>query len=448
MSNMDNIDISQLKDEPLYKEFRIIIDAKDIVKNTDDEILETAKTFKLAGFREGKVPVSLVKRQIGQQVLHKHINHQISDVLQRVINHKGLSYSMPPNVEIQDFQPEGFLTFIAKIDVLPNIPKIDIYNDQLKIEKLELQITDEDLKEAQKAVMNSTKIYQKTEDDKYQSQKGDAIVIDFTGTINGEEFEGNKASSIQIILGEYQFIPEFEDKLLGLTKGTSESINVKFPNDYHNKDIAGKESVFEILVHDILVSDDSSHDINDEFAKKIGVESLEKLNDILKQRMQNDFNTVSRLRTKKLLFDRIDALYSFDLPSKMLEADYEIMWNEIRNNLEKTNPNKSPEDVQSELKDIARRRVKLGLILANIAKEQKIVLSSEDIFHAKEIEKSRLPDKASEIEEFFQKQENIERIRGALLEEKVVDYLISQVPSDKIIVSPKEFNDKYAKDVQ
>ena len=137
---MSNIDISQLKDEPLYKEFRIIVDAKDIVKSTDDEILETAKTFKLAGFREGKVPVSLVKRQVGQQVLHKHINHKISEVLQQILNQKGLSYSMAPNVEIQDFQPEGSLTFIAKIDVLPTIPKIDVKSDKLKIETLELKI--------------------------------------------------------------------------------------------------------------------------------------------------------------------------------------------------------------------------------------------------------------------------------------------------------------------
>lgn len=445
---MSNIDVTPLRDEPLYKEFQIVIEAREIVQSTDAEILEAAKTFKLAGFREGKVPLSLVKRQIGQQVLHKHINHKISEVLQKVMNQKGLNYSTPPNVEIQDFQPEEALTFIAKIDVLPTIPKIDMKSDNLKIETLELKITEEDLREAQKAVINATKVFKKVEDNQYASKEGDAVVIDFLGKINGEEFEGNRASSIQIVLGGGQFIPEFESKLIGLTKGITTSIDVKFPVDYHNKDIAGQDAVFEIVVHDILVTDDSEQELNDEFAQKIGIESLEKLNEMLKQRIQNDFHSIARLRTKKRLFDRIDASYNFDIPQKMLDADYELMWNEIRDNLAKTNPNKSEQEVQVELKDIARRRVKLGLILAEIAKDHKIVLSNEDILAAKETEKMRLPDKSQEIEAFFQKSENIERIRGALLEEKVVDYLISQVPTEKITVTPKEFNEKYAKEIQ
>ncbi len=441
------MDITTIKDEEYRKEYKVSIPSASIIQSADGEIIERSQTFKLAGFREGKVPVSIVKRQIGSEVLARHIDRRINETIKVLVDERKLTLASGAGVEVQEFNPEGNLIFTVGLNILPNIPAIN-WDDEIfkKVEILDLTVSQEDMNNAYDSIIKMSKNFVKAEQD-YQSKLGDAIIIDFVGKINGEEFEGNKASSIKINIGDKQFITDFENQLIDLKEGDNKVIKVSFPQDYHNNDIAGKEAEFEIKVHEVLKEEGSSG-ITLEFVQKLGVESIEKFDELLKNRIKLDFDNVARLRVKKQLFDLISEKCSFQVPTNMVDADYEVMWKEVEKSLEDKPQNRPIEEIKEEIKSIALRRVKLGLILADLARSNNIQVEQEDLNNSIRKELERRPGQDKEILEFYNKPENVEKAKGSILEEKVVDFILLQIPTSKVTVTAKEFNDKYAAEMK
>ncbi|CAL7963233.1 Trigger factor [Alphaproteobacteria bacterium] len=439
--------IKIIKNESLSREYKITIPSAEILKKVDEEVALQAGTFKLAGFREGKVPLSIVKRQIGQQVLAKEIDKVIGEVINKIVIENDLSLGNTPSVDVESFQPEGELVCSLKFELLPAVPAMNFTDERLKIDVLELKITEHDMKQAYNSAIKMMTNYVNAGPE-HVARVGDAVLIDFTGKINGEEFEGNKASSIKVTIGEGQFIPAFEEKLISLKEGDEKSITVLFPKDYHNQELAEKEVVFDIKVHEVLKPEENVV-IDDELVKKFGVENVAVFDEMLKQKIHADFNLISRLRTKKLLFDKMDSLIEMEVPEKMVNADLSAMRNEVNVMKAKSAKlDKTDAEIEQELVNIARRRVKLGLILANIARLNNITVTDTDIEDSKKSELARRPNEAKEVEAFYSNLENTNRIRGAMLEEKVVDFILSKSPTAKIEVTSTEFNEKYAKEVQ
>ncbi len=443
---VENATIDFTKDSKYQKEFSVTTDAKIIIEQSDIEIAERAKTFKLAGFRQGAVPISIVKRQIGESIIAKHINQTIQRLVIQIAKQYKVDVSGVPSIDIKAFEPEKQLVFSVKFNIMPSVPKIDLTSDDLSIEVLKLQVNDDDVQQAKNALIKMIVAYKDAGAD-YEASYNDGVILDFVGTVNGEEFEGNKAIQIRINIGEGQFIKDFEDKLVGVKKGDEKIIHVKFPADYHDDKIAGKDVDFKIKVHEILVVDGGVN-MEDELKKRFGVDTMEKFEEIIKEKIINDFDLIARLRTKKMLFDKIDTKYDFELPEHMIDTDFNTMWNDVSEKIAKGEIEKTDEEARKELMNIAKRRVKLGLILADVAKSDAITIDESDFEKAKNIEKMKRPDQQQMIDEFFSKQENQERVQGAILEEKIVDFIISKVPTKEVVITTAEFNEKYAKEIQ
>lgn len=447
MHNNQNISIELINDSKFKKEFLVVANAIEISKNVDQDIANRAKTFKLAGFsREGGAPVSLVKRQIGKQVMSEHIDKLIQEVILKIIKDNNINMSGMPGVDITEFNPEGDIKISIIINVMANIPEIDLSEDRFRVELLELNISQDDVEQAKNALTKMITSYVAAPEG-YISAIGDAVIIDFHGKLNGEEFAGNKAEQIRIDIGDGNFIKNFEDQLIGLKKGDNTILKVQFPADYNETTLANQTVDFEVKVHDILIKDNNV-DVNGELLKRFDVESIEKLDDMIKDKILQDFNAIVKIRSKKSLFDNIDSSIEFELPKDMVEGDFNTMWQDISPKIADGSITKDEEEAKAELQKIARRRVKLGLILAEIAKKNNILITKDDLEKAKNLEKSRRPEQANQIEEYFAKKENKEVLQGALLEEKVVDFILSKVQTYSISVTTTEFNDKYAKEIQ
>lgn len=447
LDNSQNFTIEPLSDSKYKKEFRLTANALNISKAVDADIAERAKTFKLAGFKkEGGAPVSLVKRQIGKAVMSEHIDRLIQSAIIKIISDEKLNVSGMPAIDIQEFNPEGDIKILVTLNVMAEIPAVNFEDEKFRIEWLELMINDEDIKQAKTALIKMIAAYEEAPPT-HAAAAGDAVIIDFHGKLNGEEFEGNKASQIRIDIGDGNFIKDFEDKLIGLKKGDEKLLKVQFPSDYNDAALANKEVEFEVKVHDILVKPaDTNADA--ELLKKFGVDSIERLDDLIKARILQDFNAISRLRSKKHLFDKMDAEIDFDLPEDMVETDFQNMWKDISAKIADGSITKTEDEARAEMRNIAKRRVKLGLMLADIAKKNSIAVTETDIEEAKNAEKVKKPESSAAIEEFFAKKENKDILHGAILEEKVVDFILGKVQRYSISVTTNEFNEKYAKEIQ
>jgi trigger factor len=447
MIDNQNFSIELIKDSKFKKEFLVTANAVEISKLVDADIAVKAKTFKLAGFsRAGGAPVSLVKRQIGKQVMSEHIDKLIQGAILKIVKDHNFNMSGMPAVDITEFNPEGDIKISVIINVMADVPELNLSDDQFRIELLELNISRDDINQAKNALTKMVTSYGAAPEG-HIAALGDAVIIDFHGKLNGEEFDGNKAEQIRIDIGDGNFIKDFEEKLIGLKKGDEKVLKVQFPSDYNEEKLAGQEVDFEVKVHDILVRD-TSVDIDMELLKRFEVESLERLDEMIKEKIIQDFNSIVRVRSKKHLFDKIDSAIAFELPEEMIEGDFNNMWKDISPKIAAGQINKTEEDARAELQNIARRRVKLGLLLADIAKKNQIMISEEDLENAKNLEKSKRPDQTAAIDEFFSKQENKEILQGAILEEKVVDFILGKVQTYSISVTTTEFNDKYAKEIQ
>ncbi len=447
MTTNESFSIEIANDSKFKKEFIVTANATEISKAVDAEIVERAKTFKLAGFsRAGGAPVSLVKRQIGKQVMSEHIDKLIQAAITKIITDNTLNMTGMPAIDIKEFNPEGEIKIAVTINIMADIPKLDLANDKFRIELLELNISDDDVEQAKNALIKMVSSYKEAEEN-HAAAVGDAVIIDFHGKLNGEEFDGNKAEQIRIDIGDGNFIKNFEDKLIDLKKGDEKVIKVHFPADYNEEKLAGQEVEFEVKVHEILVRD-AGVDVDAELLKRFEVDSLDKLDEMIKNKILQDFSAIIRVRSKKHLFDKIDAEVSFELPEDMIQGDFDNMWKDISAKIANGSINKTEEEARTELQSIAKRRVKLGLILADIAKQNNVFITEEDIENAKNAEKAKRSDQSAAIDEFFSKKENKDILQGAILEEKVVDFILGRVPSYSVSVTTTEFNEKYAQEIQ
>ncbi len=447
MTNNQKLSFELTNDSKFKKEFLVTANAVELSQAVDKDIAERAKTFKLAGFsRAGGVPVSLVKRQIGKQVMSEHVDQLIQEAILKIVTDNSLNMSGMPAIDIKEFNPEGDIKISVVVNIMADIPQIDLLDDKFRLELLELNVSDDDIKQAKNALTKMVASY-KEAGDGHAAAVDDAIIIDFHGKLNGEEFDGNRAEQIRIDIGDGNFIKDFEDKLVGLKKGDEKVLRVKFPADYNEEKLAGQEVDFEVKVHDILVKD-AGVDIDAELLKRFEIESLDKLHNMIRDKIMQDFNSIIRVRSKKHLFDKIDVEVEFELPEDMVQGDFNNMWQDISAKIADGSVTKSEEEAKAELQGIAKRRVKLGLILADMAKKNQVMITEEDIENAKNVEKAKRPDQSAAIDEFFSKKENREILQGAILEEKVVDFILGKVQSYSVSVTTTEFNDKYAKEIQ
>lgn len=432
------MNISELKSKGLEKSYKVVAGSAEVAKEYDNRLAQIAKNAKIQGFRAGKAPLAMVKKKYHNEVMSEVMDEMLRKGTNEVITSNKLRLVNQPSVKVVKFDEGKDLEFDVTMEILPEI-KI---GDFSKI-ALNKQTADVPAEEVNKAVEYLAKTRRETvKVDGKKAEKGDTVMIDFVGSINGVEFKGGKGDNYPLELGSNSFIPGFEDQLIGAQADSSVDVKVKFPKDYHAKDLAGKDAVFAVKVKE--VREPKKIEINDELAKSLGAESLDKLKETLESRIKSDYDNASRMKLKRELLDALDKEYSFEVPESLVNAEYNAIVQQYEQakkagRLDEEEKSKKEADLLKEYKDIAVRRVKLGLLLSEVGQDAKVTIKPEDINAAIMNEAKRYPGQEQLVLDYYLKNKQaVEALKAPIFEEKIIDHILTLVKLNEKKVSVEE----------
>lgn len=430
--------ITELKTEGLNKSYKVVIENKDFVKEVDAKLARIAKQVKLPGFRAGKAPMTMVKQKYLNEVMGEALDDAIRNGSNKVMADNKLRPATQPAIKIVTFGEDKDVEFDMDVEVLPEIKLGDF--SKISLNKYVADVPAEEVEKAVSYLANARK--ETTVVDGKVAQKGDTVMINFVGSVDGVEFNGGKGDNYPLELGSGSFIPGFEDQLIGAKAGDKVDVKVKFPENYHAKDLAGKDSVFVVTVKE--VREPKAVEINDELAKSLGAESLEKLKENLTNRIKADYENASRMKLKRHLLDALDKEYDFEVPNSLVDAEYKAIVEQYEqakkyNQLDEEEKNKKEADLLKEYKDIAIRRVKLGLLLSEVGQDAKVTIKPEDINAAIMNEAKKYPGQEQMVLDYYLKNKQaVEALKAPIFEEKIIDHVISIVNLNEKKVSVEE----------
>jgi len=430
------MNITETSADGLRREFKVVIPAKDLEERVNAQLSEIGKTVRLPGFRPGKVPMPILKQRYGQSVMGEVLDRAFNDVSAKAIEDHKLRPALQPKVEITKFEQGQDLEFSMAVEVLPEFEPASF--EGVEVEKPVVEIADEQVDEALKRIASSRKTTEPLAEDR-PAQTGDVLVIDFDGSVDGERRPGMKGDAFELELGSKSFIDTFEDQLVGAKPGEHRTVNVTFPEAYHAAELAGKAAVFEVDVKEIRTA--ATPALDDEFAKGLGYEGLDGLKNAIRERFQNDYKQMSRLRAKRALLDRLAELHDFAVPAGMVDVEFEQIWRRLQDELRRggEEAGQDEEKLKEEYRAIAERRVRLGLVLSEIGRRNNITVAREELGQAVFAEAQRYPGQEREVFEFFKNNpQAIESLRAPVFEDKVVDFILERVKVTEKPVSAEE----------
>ena len=431
--------VTETKSKGLNKEYKAVIEVADFEKEVDAKIDQIAKTTKLPGFRPGKAPKAMLKQKYRASVLGEVLDEMLKNAADEIIKNNKLRPAVMPEINLTVFGDGKDIEFEVIVEVLPEIKLGDF--SKITLEKLMAEVPAEEVEKAIRYVAESRKETVKVEEDR-PTEKGDFAVIDFVGSINGEEFKGGKGGNYPLELGSGSFIPGFEDQLIGKRAGDKVDVKVTFPENYHAKDLAGKDAVFAVEIKEIR--EPKPVVIDDEFAKSLGEKDLDSLRAKVVERIKADYEVASKMKLKRALLDVLDKEYSFEVPSKLVDAEYDGIVKQYEqakkyNQLDEYEKNKDEKDLLAEYKEIALRRVKLGLLLSEVGMDAKLTILPEDINKAIAAEAQKYPGQEKAVFDYYLKNKNaVEALKAPVFEEKIVDYILSKVGLKEKTVTAEE----------
>ena len=434
----EQMKVTELKAEGLNKSYKVVADNNDVAKEYDIRLANVAKRAKIQGFRAGKAPLSMIKKKYHNEVMGEVMDEMIRKGTNEAISANKLRPVNQPAVKVLSFDEGKDLEFEVNMEVLPEIKLGDF--SKISLEKLTADVPAEEVDKAVSYLAKARK--QTVKVDGKKAAKGDTVMIDFVGSVDGVEFNGGKGEDYPLELGSNSFIPGFEDQLIGADAGSNVDVKVKFPDNYHAKDLAGKDAVFAVKVRE--VREPKEVEINDELAKAMGAESLDKLKETLSSRIKADYDNASRMKLKRQLLDVLDKEYSFAVPNSLVDAEYNSIVQQYEQakkagRLDEEEKSKKEADLLKEYKDIAVRRVKLGLLLSEVGQDAKVTIKPEDINAAIMSEARRYPGQEQLVLDYYLKNKNaVEALKAPIFEEKIIDHILSLAKLNEKKVSVEE----------
>ena len=421
--------------EGLKRAYQITIGAKDIAARIEAEVKKIAPQVKMPGFRPGKVPANLVKKMHGEQLHAQTINDVIRESVDRLMKDKGLRPAMQPKIELGAGYEEGKDAELSvELEVLPSIEAPS--TDGLKLEKLVVPVSDEAVDEALQGIAGQQKSYKDAPKTK-KAAEGDQLIIDFVGKLNGEEFEGGKAEDTPLVIGSGQFIPGFEEQLVGAKTGDAKTIKVTFPEDYPAENLKGQEAEFDITVKQVKIETETK--VDEEFAKSLGLEGLEQLKGLIRGQLEQQTAGLTRTQMKRQLLDLLAAGHDFEVPEGMVNAEFEQIWAQLQQEAAREeDPAAALKEIEAEQDDyrnIAERRVRLGLLLSEIGQANGVEVTAQEMsmLIQQAAQQYRPEDRQRFIDYVRQEPMAAAQLRAPLYEDKVVDFLF-----DKAEVTERE----------
>ena len=423
--------VTETKSEGLSREFKIALPAAEIEEKISHRLKELAQTANMPGFRPGKVPVSVLRKKYGPSVMGEVLERAVNDSSQQALAEKGLRPAMQPEIEITEFEDGKDLEYTIAVEVLPKIKPIDF--STIKLERLVPNTKKGEIDSVLETLAKTHGESEPIKEDR-KSKDGDVLVIDFLGRVDGVEFAGGKAENYELTLGSGTFIPGFEEQLTGIKVGAKTEVKVKFPENYGAAELSGKDAVFDVTVHEIKAVAPAA--IDDELAKKLGGENLDALRESIKEEQEREFLTMSRMTLKRELLDKLADAHDFKVPKKLLEREFEAIWtqyqeeqNKAGDDVETATPKDQKPDVEGEkeFRKIAERRVRLGLLMAEVGRSNDVQINQEDVNRQLMEEARRHPGREQKILEHYRNTpEAMEQLRAPIYEEKVVDFILEQ----------------------
>ena len=422
--------VVEIKNEGLLREYTITLLASEIEEKVDYRLEDLRKTANIPGFRPGKVPTALLKKRFGKNVMGEVLEQAVSESSRQAIEDNTLRPAMQPNIEITKFEEGEDLEYKMAVEIMPDIEPMDF--SKIEVERL---VAKADEKEVSETIDRLAQQYRNSEPIKRarKARKNDVIVIDFKGTIDGEAFDGGSAEGHHLELGSNQFIPGFEDQLIGAKAGESLSVPVTFPEDYGAETLAGKEALFEVEVKEIREMVDTV--VDDEFAKTLGQESLEDLQKSIAERLEQDYASLSRERLKRELLDILENEHEFEVPPGMVDSEFDSIWAQVEETrrqqeageaeADEEDEGKSDDELKEDYRKISTRRVQLGLLLTEVGNSNNVEVTAEEVNRALMTEAQKYPGREKEfIEMYRNSQEAMAAMRAPIFEEKVVDFIL------------------------
>lgn len=437
--------VTETLSEGLKRAYKVVLPMADLAKRLEGELESMKDKVKINGFRPGKVPMEHMRKMYGKQVMGDVLQNAVNEANRKIVEDNGLRLANEPKIDIDGgdegvkkaIEVAGDLAFTVNIEVLP---KFDIGTfDDIALERPVVAVPDEDVAQALDRMASQSRPFNAKEG---ASISGDKLTIDFVGKIDGVEFEGGKGEGIDLVLGSGQFIPGFEEQLTGAAAGDARVVNVSFPENYQAANLAGKAASFDVTVQGVAAPGDLA--IDDEFAKGYGMESLDKLKDAVRSTMQRALDSVSRAKLKRSLLDVLDKRYSFELPPTLVEQEFTSIWERVQQEQQQSgktfaDENTTEDAARAEYRRIAERRVRLGLLMAEVGEQEKVSVSDDELSAAIVEQARQYPGQEKAVWDFYQKnQQAVAQIRAPLYEEKVVDVIVAKAKVTDKTVSKEE----------
>lgn len=434
--------VTETLSQGLKREFKVVLPATELEERLNSELSTLKDRVQIKGFRPGKVPVGHLRKVYGRSVMADVLQNAVNEANRKIVADNDLKLANEPQIQFPESQEEvekameakGDLAFTVALEVLPVFELADL--SDVKVKKPVAEVSDAEITESLERMAKQNRSFETKEG---AAVDGDRIVVNFVGRIDGKEFEGGKGEDIRVELGSNTFIPGFEGQLLGLKAGDTKLVKVTFPVNYMADHLAGKDAEFDVTVKEVEAP--GALQIDDEMAKGFGMESLDKLKDAIRDAIKRDFDAQSRRKVKKDLLDSLDAKYSFELPPTLVEQEFTAVWSQVVGDMKSNNrtfedESTTEDEAKAEYRKIAERRVRLGLVLAQIGEKSDIKISDDEVTQALIERVRQYPGQERQVWEFYQKNpQALAEIRAPLFEEKVVDQILSQVKVDEETVS-------------
>jgi trigger factor len=431
--------VTETLTEGLKRGFTVVVPEPELVKKREKRLAELSKTMQLPGFRPGKVPMSMVRKRYGDAVAAEIAEGAVNDASDQVLAERGLRPAMQPKLEVTKPGQNSDLEFTMQIELLPEITIPGLADIVLK--KPVAEVTEAAVAEALEKLAESRQSFEPVEEPR-GAVKGEQLTVDFTGRIDGQAFAGGTATDVAVTVAGEGFIPGFAEQMEGLAPGETRTITVNFPEDYHAKELAGKEAEFEITAKALRVP--VRPNVDEELAKAVGLESLEDLQKTVSGQIGREYEQMTRMKLKRALLDALSERAVFTAPEGLVEAEFNEIWRQVEQ--EKAAGRADPEDaakdeatLRAEYQAIADRRVRLGLLVAEIGRANDVTVTDQDLQRAMFTEAMKYRDQVMQVLDFFKKNPRaLERFRGPIFEDKVVDYLLGNVTLEEVNVTPEE----------
>jgi trigger factor len=425
--------VTETSAEGLKREIQVVLDAKELTNRRDERIEELKGQVQIKGFRRGKVPTAHLRKVYGRQLMAEILQNAVEESSQKALEEREERPAAQPKIEFPEDETvmesvvngEADLSYSMSYEIIPKFAVVDF--STISLERLTADVDPEEVDKAIQQLAERNVSYEATE---AAAEDGCKVTVDFVGKIDGEPFDGGSAEGIELVLGEGGFIPGFTEGLVGAKAGEECKVEATFPDEYPVEELKGKTAEFDVTVKEVGAP--KVPEIDDAFAQTLGAEDLAKLKEMVTSQMEREYAQVSRLKLKRELLDKLNEAHTFELPPSLVDAEFDSIWTQVTQRMEQAgrtfeDEKKSEDELRQEYRDVAERRVRLGLIIGDVGEKNKVEVTQDELRMALMEEARRYPGQERFVYEYFEKTPGaIAQLRAPIFEDKVVDLIVDE----------------------